>query len=95
MIDRVASIFAALIGAVINAVFGLLVAWVLARYSFPLKRIVDAAVDLPFALPTSVAGIALAGVVLVVLSRRESGAPPAAGAAVSRSAVGSARGVSG
>jgi sulfate transport system permease protein len=54
--------FAALIGALINAVFGLLVAWVLARYSFPFKRIVDAAVDLPFALPTSVAGIALAAV---------------------------------
>ncbi len=50
---------AALIAALINAVFGLLVAWVLVRYSFPGKRIVDALVDLPFALPTAVAGIAL------------------------------------
>ena len=45
--------------AVVNAVFGLLVAWVLVRYHFPGKRIVDALVDLPFALPTAVAGIAL------------------------------------
>ena len=45
--------------ASINAVFGLLVAWVLVRYDFPFKRIVDALVDLPFALPTAVAGIAL------------------------------------
>ena len=45
--------------ACVNAVFGFLVAWVLARYSFPLKRIVDALVDLPFALPTAVAGITL------------------------------------
>jgi sulfate transport system permease protein len=50
---------AALIGALINAVFGFLVAWVLVRYRFPGKRIVDALVDLPFALPTAVAGIAL------------------------------------
>lgn len=50
---------AAFIGAVINAVFGFLVAWVLVRYQFPGKRLVDAAVDLPFALPTAVAGIAL------------------------------------
>ncbi|TCO81041.1 sulfate transport system permease protein [Plasticicumulans lactativorans] len=50
---------AALLGAVINAVFGLLVAWVLVRYAFPGKRLVDALVDLPFALPTAVAGIAL------------------------------------
>jgi sulfate transport system permease protein len=50
---------AAFIGAIINAVFGLLVAWVLVRYSFPGKRLVDGLVDLPFALPTSVAGIAL------------------------------------
>jgi sulfate transport system permease protein len=49
----------ALIAASINAVFGLVVAWVLARYSFPGKRLVDAFVDLPFALPTAVAGIAL------------------------------------
>ncbi|ASV99570.1 sulfate ABC transporter permease subunit CysT [Paraburkholderia aromaticivorans] len=54
--------FSALGGALINAVFGFLVAWVLVRYSFPFKRIVDAVVDLPFALPTSVAGISLAAV---------------------------------
>jgi len=46
-------------GAIINAVFGLLVAWVLVRYSFPGKKIIDGLVDLPFALPTAVAGIAL------------------------------------
>ncbi len=51
---------AAFIAALVNAVFGLLCAWVLARYRFPGKRIVDAVVDLPFALPTAVAGIALA-----------------------------------
>lgn len=45
--------------ACVNAVFGLLVAWVLVRYHFPGKKIVDALVDLPFALPTAVAGIAL------------------------------------
>lgn len=50
---------AAAIAALTNAVFGLLVAWVLVRYEFPGKRIVDALVDLPFALPTAVAGIAL------------------------------------
>jgi sulfate transport system permease protein len=48
-----------LLAACINAVFGFLLAWVLVRYSFPGKRIVDALVDLPFALPTAVAGIAL------------------------------------
>jgi sulfate/thiosulfate transport system permease protein len=48
-----------LIAAMINAVFGLLVAWVLVRYSFPFKKLVDAVVDIPFALPTAVAGIAL------------------------------------
>ncbi len=53
---------AALIGAVINAFFGLLVAWVLVRYRFPGKRLIDALVDLPFALPTAVAGIALTAV---------------------------------
>ncbi|MDN7441255.1 sulfate ABC transporter permease subunit CysT [Burkholderia cepacia] len=52
----------ALGGALINAVFGFLVAWVLVRYTFPFKRLVDAIVDLPFALPTSVAGISLAAV---------------------------------
>lgn len=50
---------ASLIAAGINAVFGLLFAWTLVRYSFPGKKIVDALVDLPFALPTAVAGIAL------------------------------------
>jgi sulfate transport system permease protein len=50
---------AALAGAVINGVFGLIVAWVLVRYPFPGRRVVDALVDLPFALPTAVAGIAL------------------------------------
>lgn len=50
---------AALAAASINAVFGFVVAWVLVRYSFPGKRIVDAFVDLPFALPTAVSGIAL------------------------------------
>jgi len=52
---------AALIAALINGVFGLLVAWVLVRYRIPGKRIIDALVDLPFALPTAVAGITLAG----------------------------------
>ena len=50
---------AALIAASINALFGLLVAWVLVRYTFPFRRLIDAIVDLPFALPTAVAGIAL------------------------------------
>jgi sulfate transport system permease protein len=50
----------ALIAAGLNAFIGLVVAWVLVRYSFPGKRLVDAVVDLPFALPTAVAGIALA-----------------------------------
>ena len=50
---------ASLVAALINTVFGLLVAWVLVRYRFPGRRVVDAMVDLPFALPTAVAGIAL------------------------------------
>ncbi len=50
---------ASLIAALINSVFGLIVSWVLVRYSFPFKRLIDALVDLPFALPTAVAGIAL------------------------------------
>jgi sulfate transport system permease protein len=50
---------ASLIAALVNAVFGLLVAWVLVRYNFFGKKIVDALVDLPFALPTAVAGISL------------------------------------
>ena len=51
---------ASLLAALINAVFGLIVAWVLVRYNFPGKRLVDSLVDLPFALPTAVAGITLA-----------------------------------
>jgi sulfate transport system permease protein len=47
------------IAALVNTFFGLILAWVLARYRFPLKKVVDAMVDLPFALPTAVAGIAL------------------------------------
>jgi sulfate/thiosulfate transport system permease protein len=50
---------AAFISALFNALLGLLVAWVLARYDFPGKRIADAVVDLPFALPTAVAGLSL------------------------------------
>ena len=53
------SLLASLAAAVISAVFGLVVAWVLVRYPFPGRRLVDALVDLPFALPTAVAGIAL------------------------------------
>lgn len=53
---------ASLLAGVLNAVFGLLVAWVLVRYSFPGKRLIDALVDLPFALPTAVAGIALTSI---------------------------------
>jgi len=49
----------ALLAALVNGVFGLVVAWVLVRYDFPGRRLVDAAVDLPFALPTAVAGVAL------------------------------------
>ena len=51
-----------LAAAFINSVAGLLVAWVLTRYNFPGRKIVDAAIDLPFALPTAVAGIALTAV---------------------------------
>ena len=53
------SLGASFLAASINAVFGFIVAWVLVRYSFPGKKIVDAIVDLPFALPTAVSGIAL------------------------------------
>lgn len=53
---------ASLIAAMVNVVFGFLVAWVLVRYPFPGKRFVDALVDLPFALPTAVAGISLSAV---------------------------------
>ena len=51
-----------LAAAAINAVFGLIIAWVLVRYRFPGRRILDAMVDLPFALPTAVAGIALTAI---------------------------------
>ena len=50
----------AAIAAIINGVFGTLIAWVLVRYDFPFKRIIDGVIDLPFALPTSVAGLTLA-----------------------------------
>jgi sulfate transport system permease protein len=50
------------LAALVNAVFGFILAWVLVRYTFPGRRIVDALVDLPFALPTAVAGIALAAI---------------------------------
>jgi len=50
---------ASFVAALVNAFFGLIVAWVLVRYEFPFKRVIDALVDLPFALPTAVAGIAL------------------------------------
>lgn len=51
--------------ALVNAVFGLVVAWVLVRYPFPGRRVVDAMVDLPFAMPTAVAGIALTSIYAV------------------------------
>jgi sulfate/thiosulfate transport system permease protein len=50
---------ASLVAASINSIFGVMVAWVLVRYTFPFRRLIDALVDLPFALPTAVAGIAL------------------------------------
>ena len=53
---------ASFLAALVNCVFGLVVAWVLVRYSFPGRKVVDALVDLPFALPTAVAGIALAAI---------------------------------
>lgn len=53
---------ASLLAAAINAVFGLIVAWVLVRYRFPGRRVFDAIVDMPFALPTAVAGIALTAI---------------------------------
>ncbi len=56
------SFFGAFFAATVNAVFGLILAWVLVRYDFPGRRLIDAAVDLPFALPTAVAGIALAAI---------------------------------
>jgi sulfate transport system permease protein len=50
---------ASLLAAAVNSLFGLVIAWVLVRYRFPCRRLIDAMVDLPFALPTAVAGIAL------------------------------------
>ena len=57
--DLRVSVSTALFASLVNVVFGLLVAWVLTRYRFPFRRLADALVDLPFALPTAVAGIAL------------------------------------
>lgn len=56
------SFSASLLAALVNAVFGFLVAWILVRYSFPGQRIVDSFVDMPFALPTAVAGISLSAI---------------------------------
>jgi sulfate transport system permease protein len=53
---------ASLVGALINAVFGFIAAWTLVRYSFPGKKLIDALVDLPFALPTAVSGLALTAI---------------------------------
>jgi sulfate transport system permease protein len=53
---------ASLLASLLNAGFGLVVAWVLVRYTFPFKRLIDGLVDLPFALPTAVAGIALTAI---------------------------------
>ncbi len=53
---------ASLVGAIINSIFGAVVAWVLVRYEFPGRKLVDAMVDLPFALPTAVAGITLTAI---------------------------------
>ena len=58
------SFWTSFVAAGVNVVFGVIVAWVLVRYSFPGKKIADALVDLPFALPTAVAGIALTAIVL-------------------------------
>jgi sulfate transport system permease protein len=53
------SFICALIAAVINSIFGVILAWILVRYEFPFKKLVDGVIDLPFALPTAVAGISL------------------------------------
>ena len=55
----IVSFSCSLIAAIINAVFGVILAWILVRYEFPFKRLVDGLIELPFALPTAVAGIAL------------------------------------
>ena len=54
------SIGCSFIAALINSVFGVIIAWVLVRYDFPFKRVLDGMIELPFALPTAVAGLALA-----------------------------------
>lgn len=56
------TIWTSLVGAAVNTAFGLLIAWVLVRYKFPGRRLMDAAVDIPFALPGPVAGLALSAV---------------------------------
>ncbi len=56
------SFMSAFIAATVNAFFGIIIAWVLVRYDFPFKRIVDGIIELPFALPTAVAGIALTSI---------------------------------
>lgn len=53
---------AALIAAAVNAIFGTVLAWILVRYEFPLRRLIDGLIDLPFALPTAVASIALTAI---------------------------------
>lgn len=54
--------YTSFIAAVVNVIFGLIIAWVLVRYKFPFKRFLDALIDIPFALPTAVAGIALTAI---------------------------------
>lgn len=56
------TLLAALIATIANAIFGLILAWILCRYDFPGKRVLDIAIDLPFALPTSVAGLTLSNI---------------------------------
>src|SRR5688500_19989372 len=56
------SIGASVAAAAVNTIFGMIVAWVLVRYSFPGRRIADALVDLPFAMPTAVGGLALTAI---------------------------------
>jgi sulfate/thiosulfate transport system permease protein len=59
VVSYILSFKTALISATVNAVFGTIIAWVLVRYTFPFKKVLDSMVDLPFALPTAVAGISL------------------------------------
>ena len=56
------SFFASLAAALINSLFGLILAWILVRYEFPGRRLIDALIDLPFAMPTAVSGIALCAI---------------------------------